>query len=101
MVLHSYMCYRNNHNEDGGLVHTFKYYVGIALLVLSLLVFIKLWTAYLFVSGLLGAIALWRLPGRIKLLCFCMAFLSVALIVLLQLSSGSHFIPCHYLFGSF
>lgn len=71
---------------------TFKYNVGIALLVLSLLVFIKLWTAYLFV-WIIGAIALWRLPKPNKVVMLCMAFLSVVLIVMLQLSSGSHFIP--------
>ena len=53
---------------------TFKYYVGIALLVLSLLVFIKLWTAYLFLSGLLGQLLYGDCLSRIKLLCFVWRF---------------------------
>lgn len=75
-----------------------KYNIGFVLLIISLLVYSKLSVEYLFV-WFIGAIALWRLPKPRKSIMAIMAFLSLLIIVMLQLSSGSHFIPANIFSG--
>ncbi len=75
-----------------------KYSIGIILLLLSLLVFTKLWATYLFV-WLLGAVALWRLPKPNIFVLIVTALMSFGIIILLQLGSGSHYIPANIISG--
>lgn len=67
-----------------------KYNIGLVLILLSMLVFVKLWAAYLFV-WVIGAMALWRLPKPDKAVLVITGLISFGLKVLLQLGSGSHF----------
>lgn len=75
-----------------------KYNVGILLTILALLVFTKLNTAYLF-TWIIGACAVGRLPQKNNFIMFCTAFLSLTVIIMLQLGSGSHFMPKGFLSG--
>lgn len=70
-----------------------KWYFGTLLLICSLLVFVKLKSAYLFV-WLLGALVFARFPSyrikEVRIWCIISALILTMLIVLLQITSGSN-----------
>lgn len=72
-------------------VTSYKYAIGCLMLFLAMMVFVKLECYYLFI-WILGALALWKILPRNNLILGLSFIVWMITIVLLQYSSGSHFI---------
>lgn len=70
---------------------SYKYIIGIIVLIFTMIVFIRLDNKYLFI-WILGALALWKSMPRNKGILWVSFIVSIVMICLLQYSKGSHFI---------
>lgn len=73
-------------------INSWKYLIGVILVVTSMLVFVKLSVYYLFV-WILGALAYYRLPRTNNLAMWFFGVMTAIICVLLQLGSGSMYLP--------